>query len=131
MIGLDANVLVRYIAQDDPKQSARATAAINSLSNEEPGFITLVSLVELVWVMQGCYNATKPEIAAILEMLLRTQELVVENAETAIKALNIFAGSKADFSDCLIERSANKAGCECTVTFDGNAAKTAGMRLVD
>jgi len=131
MIGLDTNVLVRYIAQDDPKQSARATAVINTLSNEEPGFITLVSLVELVWVMQGCYNATKPEIAAILEMLLRTQELVVENAETAIKALNIFAGSKADFSDCLIERSANKAGCEYTVTFDGNAAKTSGMRLVD
>ena len=130
MIGLDTNVLVRYIAQDDPKQSARATAVINTLSNEEPGFITLVSLAELVWVMQGCYNATKPEIAAILEMLLRTQELVVENAETAIKALNIFAGSKADFSDCLIERSANKAGCEYTVTFDGNAAKTAGMRLV-
>ena len=131
MISLDTNVLVRYIAQDDPKQSARATAVIDALSNEEPGFITLVSLVELVWVMQGCYNATKPEIAAILEMLLRTQELVVENAETAIKALTIFAGSKADFSDCLIERSANKAGCEYTVTFDGNAAKIAGMRLVD
>ena len=90
-----------------------------------------MSLVELVWVMQGCYHATRPEIAAILDMLLRTQELVVENAETAIKALTVFAGSKADFSDCLIERSAHKAGCEYTVTFDGGAAKAAGMRLVN
>lgn len=130
MIGLDTNVLVRYIAQDDPKQSPRATAVINALSSEEPGFVTLVSLVELVWVMQGCYKATKPEIVDILEMLLRTQELIVENAETAMKALHHFAKSKADFSDCLIERSAHKVGCEYTVTFDGNAAKTAGMRLV-
>lgn len=130
MIGLDTNVLVRYIAQDNSKQSPRATTIINALSRETPGFITLVSLVELVWVMQGCYNATKPEIVAVLEMLLRTQELVVENAETAIKALHVYAGSKADFSDCLIERSAIKAGCEYIVTFDRAAAKTAGMRLV-
>ncbi|NMM26332.1 MAG: type II toxin-antitoxin system VapC family toxin [Glaciimonas sp.] len=130
MIGLDTNVLVRYIAQDDLKQSLRATILINGLSNEAPGFITLVSLVELVWVMQSCYNASKPEIVAILEMLLRTQELVVENAETAIRALHVFAGSKADFADCLIERSAHKAGCEYTVTFDGGAAKAAGMQLV-
>ncbi len=131
MIGLDTNVLVRYIAQDDAKQSARATTLINSLSSENPGFITLVALVELVWVMKSCYNATKEEIVAILETLMRTQELVVENAETAIRALTVFSGSKADFSDCLIERSAQKAGCEYTVTFDGNAVKAAGMRAVD
>lgn len=130
MIGLDTNVLVRYIAQDDAKQSSRATVLISSLSSENPGLITLVSLVELVWVMQGGYNATKSEVVAILETLLRTQELVVENAETAIKALNVFSESKADFADCLIERSANKFGCEYTMTFDGNAAKMAGMRLM-
>ena len=89
-----------------------------------------MSLVELVWVKQGCYSVNKPEIVEILEMLLRTEELAVENVETTIKALNIFENSKADFGDCLIERSANKAGCEHTVTLDGNAAKTVGMRLV-
>jgi predicted nucleic-acid-binding protein len=130
MIGLDTNVLVRYIAQDDAKQSPKATSLINSLSSDNPGFIALVSLVELVWVMQSCYSATKEEVVAILEQLLRTQELLVENAEIAIKALNIFTGSKADFSDCLIERSANKAGCDYTVSFDANAIKTTGMRLV-
>jgi predicted nucleic-acid-binding protein len=128
MIGLDTNVLVRYIAQDDIKQSAIATAFINKLDNATPGFVTIVTLIELVWVMQSCYKATKPEIIAILEMLLRTQELVVENAETAMKALGLFSKSKADFSDCFIERSAHSAGCSHTVTFDDKSAKTAGMQ---
>ena len=131
MIGLDTNVLVRYLAQDDPKQSPRATSLINALTNDDPGFIPLVVLIELVWVMQGCYGATKPEVVVILETLLRTEGLIVENAEIALKALHVFIASKADFPDCIIERSANKAGCESVFTFDKNAAKTAGMRLVD
>lgn len=130
MIGLDTNVLVRYLAQDDAKQSARATKLMHSLTAEKPGFVTLVSLVEIVWVMQSCYQATKQEVVAILDTLLRTQELIVENADTAMKALKIFAASKADFSDCLIERSANKAGCTYCVSFDANAVKTAGFRLI-
>lgn len=130
MIGLDTNVLVRYIAQDDPKQSPIATKLITSLTTENPGFISQVSLVELVWVMQSCYKASKPEVVAILETLLSTRELVVENTEIAIKALKIFETSKADFSDCLIERTANKAGCLHCVSFDTHAIKTAGFKPV-
>lgn len=128
MIGIDTNVLVRYIAQDDAKQSPIATALIEKLNAETPGYITLVSLVELVWVMQSCYDATKSEIVDILNKLLRTQELIIENAETVFKALTLFSKSKADFADCLIEQSANSAGCAYTVTFDAKSAKTAGMR---
>lgn len=95
-----------------------------------PGFVALVSLVELVWVMQSCYKATKQEIASILDMVLRTPELCVENIETAMQAVNAFTVSAADFADCLIVRSAHKAGCRYTVTFDTKAAKTAGMRLL-
>ncbi len=73
MIGLDTNVLVRYIAQDDAKQSPIATKLITSLTTENPGFISQVSLVELVWVMQSCYKASKPEVVAILETLLSTR----------------------------------------------------------
>lgn len=130
MIGLDTNVLVRYLAQDDAKQSPRATSFIGTLTKDNPGFITQVSLVELVWVMQSCYKATKPEIVSILDTLLSTRELLVENAETAIKALRVFAASKADFSDCLIERSAYQAGCDHCVSFDVNAVKAAGFRLL-
>ena len=128
MIGLDTNVLVRYIAQDDIKQSALATNLINSLTQESPGFIALVSVVELVWVMQSCYQSTKQEVVKILETLTATRELMIENSETVIKAIRVFSNSKADFSNCLIERSANKAGCEYSVTFDVDAIKHAGFK---
>ena len=128
MIGLDTNVLVRYIAQDDPKQSAVATNLINSLTKERPGFISVVSMVELAWVMQSCYKSTKMEIVNILETILATRELIIENAETVIRATRLFSGAGVDFSDCLIERSANKAGCEYSVSFDANAIKHAGFR---
>jgi len=130
MIGLDTNVLVRYIAQDDIKQSALATNLINSLTKDSPGFVSLVSIIELVWVMQSCYKSTKFEILKILETLVTTRELVIENSETVIRAIKVYSGSGADFSDCLIERSANKAGCEYSVTFDINAIKNAGFRLL-
>lgn len=130
MIGLDTNVLVRYVAQDDPTQSAKASELIESLSVESPGFITLVSVVEMVWVLQSCYQSTKPEIVAVLETILRTKELVVEQAEIVWQALRRFSEAKADFADCLIERCANAAECAYIVTFDSKAAKTAGMRYL-
>ena len=55
MIGLDSNVIVRYIAQDDPVQSRKATRLIESLTADEPGYVSLVSVVELAWVLTGCY----------------------------------------------------------------------------
>ncbi|WP_225869805.1 PIN domain-containing protein [Glaciimonas sp. PCH181] len=81
--------------------------------------------------MQECYDATRQEVVAILETLLQTKELIVENAEIGLKALPIFIASKADFSDCIIERFAHKAGCECIFTFDKDAAKNAGMRMMN
>jgi predicted nucleic-acid-binding protein len=131
VIGLDTNVIVRYIVQDDVVQSAKATQIIESLSIENPGFITLVSIVELVWVMQGCYKATKEECVAVLQTLLHTREILLENAEIIVMATNQYSASSADFADCLIERSANYAKCACTMTFDINAAKSAGMLLIE
>ena len=130
MICLDTNVVVRYIAQDDVAQSAKATQLIESLSAETPGFITLVNIVELVWVMQGCYKATKEECAAVLQTLLHTREILLENAEIVVMATHKYLASNADFADCLIERSASYAKCTSTMTFDNNAAKTAGMVLI-
>ncbi|WP_426118655.1 PIN domain-containing protein [Pseudomonas sp. DSP3-2-2] len=128
MIGLDTNVLVRYVAQDDVKQSAIASQLIESLTVTAPGFIAMVSVVEFVWVLQSSYQSSKSEIIAVLETLLRTRELTVENVETVWQALRRFTESNADFADCLIERSAHAAGCDHTATFDSKAAKTAGMR---
>ncbi|KAF0206118.1 MAG: hypothetical protein FD173_432 [Gallionellaceae bacterium] len=130
MIGLDTNVLVRYVAQDDAKQSPKASRLIESLTTDSPGYVSLVSVVELVWVLAGCYALSKDEICEVLETLLRTKELVVANADIIWKALRLFKSGKADFADCLIELSAQDAGCSYTATFDRDAAKHCGMKLI-
>ena len=131
MIGLDTNVLVRYIAQDDSKQSPKATRLIESLTVDAPGYVSIVSVVELVWVLTGCYALTRSGICEVLETLLRTKEIIVANADTLWKAVRLFKEGKADFADCLIERSANEAGCNHTATFDRDAARHCGMQLIE
>jgi predicted nucleic-acid-binding protein len=90
----------------------------------------LVSLTELVWVLTGCYSCSKEDVVAVLEGLLRTKALLVESADTVWRAVRLFKGGSADFADCLIERSASRAGCEYTATFDRGAATHCGMRLI-
>ncbi len=130
MIGLDTNVLVRYIMQDDPKQSPKATKLIESLGGDNPGYITLVSVIELYWVLTSCYELTGAQVGQALEALLRTKQFLVERSDQVMRALRVFGAGKADFADCLIERTASGAGCAKTLTFDVGAAKHAGMTLV-
>ena len=130
MIGLDTNVLVRYIMQDDAKQSALATRLVESLSTESPGFVALVSVVELGWVLSSAYELDRAQLSEAFAALLRTKEIVIDRAETVWKALRVFQSANADFADCLIERSASAAGCERTMTFDRGAVKGCGMTLV-
>jgi predicted nucleic-acid-binding protein len=131
MIGLDTNVLVRYFAQDDASQSKKATALMESFSAERPGYVSLVALVEVVWVLGRCYSVGRDQMKDIIESMLGTKELVVEGGDTVRKALRVFAASdKADFADCLIERSGHAAECEYTATFDVIASKVVGMTLI-
>lgn len=131
MIGLDTNVLVRYIMQDDSVQSPKATKLIEALDGIESfGYVTLVTVVELVWVLGSSYELTRVQVAQALDSLIRARQLKLESAEQVVRALRVFKVGKADFADCLIERSADNAGCENTVTFDVNASKHAGMTLI-
>ena len=130
MTGLDTSVLVRYIMQDDAKQSAKATKLVESLTSDAPGFVPLVAVVELVGVLSSCYGLTRAQLVQVLEALLRAKQLVVDQAELVLRALRLFTAGSADFAGCLIERSAVQAGCEKTMTFDVSAAKTAGMTLL-
>ena len=129
MIGLDTNVVVRYIIHDDPAEAPAAVKLIDSLSSDLPGFLSLIVIVELVWVLELSYRFKKSEIEQVLITLLRSKELVVERAEIVAQALRKFSASRADFADCLIERCGRAAECEYTVTFDRNAVG-AGMRLL-
>ena len=130
MIGLDTNILVRYLQQDDPVQSMKANALIHSLHRERRGYVSLITLVEVVWVLKGKFGLDKKGLAQIIDSLLRVEELAIEQAEVVRKALHLFEDSKAGFSDCLVARLGRAAGCDYTVTFDQIAAKTAGMKLL-
>ena len=86
-------------------------------------------LVELVWVSESCYGAARAEVAEILRRILSIRQLVVQDTEITWKALRLFESSKADFADCMIERTAAAAGCAVVMTLDKAAAK-AGMTLL-
>ena len=130
MTGLDTNVLVRFFAWDDPVQGRRAELLLQKLTPEEPGFVTIISMVELVWVLRSRYRVPKAQVIECLERLLDSPELVVENHSAMHQALRRFAEANVDFADCLIEKVGRVAGCRETVTFDRAAAKGAGMRLL-
>lgn len=116
--------------QDDPEQSPKATRLIESLTPESPGFVPLVALVELVWVLTSCYDLTREQVAQALDALLRAKEIVLNEAEQVAQAVRLFRAASGDFADCLIARAAAAAGCERTMTFDAGAAKGAGMTLI-
>lgn len=131
MIGLDTNVLVRYLAQDDRTQSPLATRFIEgSLSQDEPGFVSTIVLCELVWVLEASYEFDRERVATVLDGLLRAQQLKFEDPDAASQALRDFRASKADYVDCLVQRLASIAGCRHTVTFDRAASRIPGMRLL-
>lgn len=130
MIGLDTNVLVRYLAQDEPAQSARATRLIErELSERRPGFVSLIVLVETCWVLKRLYGATAVELRATVGDLLDARQLVVENRGVVTRALARLADEHGDIADALIAECALHAGCARTVTFDKTAARL-GMTLL-
>lgn len=131
MIGLDTNILVRYLTQDDPAQAKLANRLVEeTLTAEQPGFVSTTALVELVWVLESGYRCDRAQICDILERILRAKPLSVERADVAWQAARLFAGSRADFADCMIERAGHANSCEYTLTFDRLAAKDAGMRML-
>ena len=131
MIGLDTNVVIRYLVQDDKKQSAAATRFIEkSLTTDAPGYINHITLCEIVWVLQRCYGVTTPQVREIIEGLLTTKQLMVENVEITWKALRAYDAKNADFCDALIGQKNIHSGCEHTVTFDKRAASLPGFDLL-
>ena len=130
MIGVDTNVLARFFTEDDPDQVPRAEELLQSLTPETPGFVSLVSIAELVWILRRRYGWSKIQLIQCLNQMLDSPEFVLEGQTAVTEALRRFTSSKADFADCLIERSGHAGGCHETVTFDVDASRYAGMRLL-
>ncbi len=103
MIGLDTNVLVRYLAQDDPIQSPKATEIIERhLSGQNPGFVSVVAMVETAWVLDRVYDLEAHDIAAAIERMLQADVLVVENEQEVFTAMVALKHSHGTFADALI-----------------------------
>ena len=130
MIGLDTNVLIRFFVKDDPEQSLRAKELIDSLTKEEPGWIALTTVVELVWVINRRLRGGRTAVTTILGQMLTREDIVIENSTLVERAFQRYRNGNADFADCLIAVSGHAAGCSKTVTFDRKAPRDAGMELL-
>ena len=130
MIGLDTNVLVRYIMQDDVPQARKATRLIEGLNQSEPGFVSVVALVELTWVLSASYKLDRAQISETLDLLLRSKEILLDRADIVLQATRRFRSGTADFADCVIDQIARSEGCSTTMTFDKLASRSAGMTLL-
>jgi predicted nucleic-acid-binding protein len=131
VIGLDTNVLVRYFAQDDPQQSALANRLLDARTREDPGFVSMIVLVELCWVLSRGYGKTLSDILAILDCMLLTDALKLEGASDVRQAIRLSERTGVNFPDALIAVRATSEGCGDLYTFDAQAIRSGLMRAVD
>lgn len=130
MIGLDTNILVRYLTQDDAVQSRKATEIIeHQLTESNPGFVTVVAMAEIVWVLDRAYGLTSKEIAAAIERMLQVEVLRVENEQEVFAAMIALRQGRASFADALIAELGTSAGCRHTLTFDHKALRLKAFKL--
>ena len=131
MIGLDANILVRHLAQDDPVQSPKATELIEQqLSDADPGFVSVVAMVETAWVLERAYGLSGPDIAAAIERVLQADVIMVESEQEVFTAMIALKQGRGSFADALIGALGVSAGCSHTLTFDRKALRLAGFELL-
>ena len=131
MIGLDTNILVRYLSQDDPVQSAKATEILERrLTEKNPGFVSVVAMVETVWMLDRAYSLTAQEIATAIERLLQVEVLVIENEQEVFTAMVALKQERGSFADALIAELGARVGCTRTLTFDRKATRLPGFELI-
>jgi len=131
MTGLDTNILVRYLTQDDPVQSPKATEAIERrLTQNNPGFLSVVAMAETVWVLDRVYRFADHEIAKAIERTLQIDCLMVEDEQAVFTAMVALKEGRGSFADALIGALGAKAGCAHTLTFDQKALRLPEFELL-
>jgi predicted nucleic-acid-binding protein len=130
MIGLDTNILIRYLAQDDPVQSAKATQLIESFTEQNPGFVSVVVVAETAWVLERSYKLPDAEIAAAIERTLQTGVFLIEREQEVFAGMIALKEGHGSFADALIGALNTRAGCTRTVTFDRKASRLPEFELL-
>jgi predicted nucleic-acid-binding protein len=130
MTGLDTNILVRYLTQDDPVQSRQAAEIIERrLTNASLGFVSVVAMAEIAWVLDRAYGFTTKEIAAAIERMLQIEVLLIQHEEEVFAAMIALKQGRASFADVLIAELGARVGCVHTLTFDQKALRFARFQL--
>lgn len=128
MIALDTNVLVRFLVEDDPGESARARQLIEQkLGQDLPFFVADVVLCEVVWVLRSNYRLPKSHTLDTLEKLLHATQLTFSSSDRIARALRAFRSGRGDFADYLIREEARDFGYQTVVTFDRDLLKETGF----
>jgi predicted nucleic-acid-binding protein len=128
MIGLDTNVLVRYLTQDDPVQSPKATELIEQrLTRDDPGFVCLLAIVETAWVLDRAYGFADAEIAAAIEGMLQADVFIIDSKDEVFTAMIALKEGHGTFADALIGALGASADCRATLTFDQKALRLPGF----
>ena len=131
MIGVDTNILLRYIVNDDADQYTKAEAFLKARTADDPAFVSLIVLVELTWVLRRLYRYSRAQVHAVLLLIVETAGLVIEDEYFVSMLVGSGVALKDEFADHLIVHSAAKAGCEQTLTFDRDAvAAVPSMELL-
>jgi len=132
VIGIDTNVLVRYIVQDDARQSVSAARVIDEEARRgETLFINQIVLCEFVWVLESSYGYGREAVGPVLERILRTRQFVFEEKDLLWQALADYRHGKGDFADYLIGHACRAAGCDRVLSFDRVLAGTNPFELLN
>ena len=131
MIGLDTNVLVRYLVEeDDPQNKAADRFVEEALNRGESLFVNQIVLCEMAWVLSRAYDFTRKEVSEALEMILYTRQFEIEAKDRVVRGLREYRKGKADFADYLIGLKNQAAGCAATITFDRKAASLGSFQVL-
>ena len=121
MIGIDTNVIVRYLTQDDAKQFQEASALLLGLEKQQQSaYLSTVTLCETVWVLARAYKIDRAQIVEMFVKLLDTSLFVIEDKDAVREAVDLYRAGKGDFADYLVGVRSRNFGCTTMATFDGN-----------
>ena len=127
MLGLDTNVLVRLLIEDDAVQTRRARALVEkAVARHEVVMVSLPVLLETEWVLRSRYELSAALILGLFRAALETQELAFEDEAAVEEALFNWQDGHSGFADCLIMAHNRQLGCSSTATFDSRAARLPG-----
>jgi predicted nucleic-acid-binding protein len=131
MTGLDTNIIVRYIMQDDPVQSAKANRIIErEFTEQDPAFISLASVLEIAWVLKSFYGLSSQQVAQVMERMLQIESLNIQNEHEVSAATRVLKTGQGSFEDALIGALGAWADCDSTLTFDKKASRLQGFELI-